>query len=238
MSLEISDLNVSIGPITILRDINLTIPTGQMAGLIGHNGAGKTTLIRAVMGLLPAESGTIRFKNQELTRLSSHRRAKLQISYMPEDRRLIPELTVTENMLMPAWANKIGDGKKRLEWVYSLMPEIADFGERKALQLSGGQQKLVALGRALIPGRELILLDEPFEGVAPVLAQRLSAVIADLRGEGLTVLIAESDDSHSASLVDQTWRIERGTVSFGRQGHDEATNQQQHPALKATRSQP
>ncbi|WP_104203399.1 ABC transporter ATP-binding protein [Billgrantia saliphila] len=230
MSLEITDLNVSIGPISILRDINLTIPTGQMAGLIGHNGAGKTTLIRAVMGLLPATSGSIRFKGEELTQLAPYRRAKLQVSYMPEDRRLIPELTVTENMLMPAWANRIGDGKERLEWVYSLIPEIADFGERKALQLSGGQQKLVALGRALIPGRELILLDEPFEGVAPVLAQRLSAVIADLRGEGLTVLIAESDDSHSANLVDKTWRIERGTVSFGRKENATSNSQQQHTA--------
>ena len=136
---------------------------------------------------------------------------------MPEDRRLIPELTVTENILMPAWANKIKDGEERLKWIYSLMPEIADFGERKALQLSGGQQKLVALGRALIPGRELILLDEPFEGVAPVLAKRLSSVISDLRGEGLTVLIAESDDIHSADLVDTTWRIERGSVSVGRE---------------------
>ena len=223
MSLEISNLDVSIEGIKILRDINLTIPTGKMAGLIGHNGAGKTTLIRAVMGLLPPDKGSITFKGEDITRLPSHRRANMRISYMPEDRRLIPELTVTENMLMPAWANKIRDGEERLKWVYSLMPEIADFGERKALQLSGGQQKLVALGRALIPGREMILLDEPFEGVAPVLAKRLSAVIADLRGEGLTVLIAESDDSHSADLVDATWRIERGAVSQGRRDTSESS---------------
>ncbi|SET71515.1 ATP-binding cassette domain-containing protein [Marinobacter segnicrescens] len=223
MSLEISNLDVSIEGIKILRDINLTIPTGKMAGLIGHNGAGKTTLIRAIMGLLPPDKGSITFKGEDITRLPSHRRANMRISYMPEDRRLIPELTVTENMLMPAWANKIRDGEERLKWVYSLMPEIADFGERKALQLSGGQQKLVALGRALIPGREMILLDEPFEGVAPVLAKRLSAVIADLRGEGLTVLIAESDDSHSADLVDATWRIERGAVSQGRRDTSESS---------------
>lgn len=220
MSLDISDLDVSIEGIGILKGINLLIPTGKMAGLIGHNGAGKTTLIRAIMGLLPVSKGTISFKGEDITRQPSHRRANLRISYMPEDRRLIPELSVTENMLMPAWANKIRDGEERLKWVYSLMPEIADFGERKALQLSGGQQKLVALGRALIPGRELILLDEPFEGVAPVLAKRLSSVIADLRGEGLTVLIAESDDTHSADLVDATWRIERGAVSQSRKGDE------------------
>lgn len=222
MSLDITDLNVSIESIGILRNVNLTIPTGKMAGLIGHNGAGKTTLIRAIMGLLPADKGSITFKGEELTRKPAHQRARMRISYMPEDRRLIPALTVTENMLMPAWANNIRDGEQRLKWVYSLMPEIADFGERKALQLSGGQQKLVALGRALIPGRELILLDEPFEGVAPVLARRLSEVIADLRQEGLTVLIAESDDSHSADLVDGTWRIERGAVSQGRRDASES----------------
>ena len=217
MSLNITHLDVLIEKIGILRDINLTIPGGEMANLIGHNGAGKTTLIKAIMGLLPSAAGKIEFKGENLTRPASHSRARMGISYMPEDRRLIPELTVSENMLMPAWANKIKDGEDRLKWVYSLMPEIADFGERKALQLSGGQQKLVALGRALIPGRELILLDEPFEGVAPVLAMRLTSVIADLRGEGLTVLIAESDDTHSADLVDATWRIERGSVSAGRE---------------------
>lgn len=223
MSLEITDLDVSIESIGILRNVNLTIPTGKMAGLIGHNGAGKTTLIKAIMGLLPPGKGSIVFKGQDLTRKPAHHRAKMQISYMPEDRRLIPALTVNENMLMPAWANNIKDGEQRLKWVYSLMPEIADFGERKALQLSGGQQKLVALGRALIPGREMILLDEPFEGVAPVLARRLSEVIADLRAEGLTVLIAESDDTHSADLVDGTWRIERGAVSQGRRDKSESS---------------
>ncbi len=224
MSLNISNLDVSVEGIGILRGVDLEIPTGQMAGLIGHNGAGKTTLIRAIMGLLPSARGSITFKGQDISRLPAHRRGGMSISYMPEDRRLIPDLTVTENLLMPAWANKIKDGEQRLKWVYSLMPEIADFGERKALQLSGGQQKLVALGRALIPGRELILLDEPFEGVAPVLAKRLSAVIADLRGEGLTVLIAESDDTHSADLVDATWRIERGSVSAGRENKSESVN--------------
>lgn len=213
MSLEIHNLDVAIDSIGILRQVNLTLPDKSMAGLIGHNGAGKTTLIRAIMGLLKPTAGSIRLHGEELTTLDAHRRAALKVSYMPEDRRLIPDLTVTENILMPAWANRLKDANQRLKWIYSLMPEIADFGGRKALQLSGGQQKLVALGRALMPGRTLILLDEPFEGVAPVLARRLSEVIADLRSEGLMVLIAESDDTHSADLLDQTWRIERGTVS-------------------------
>lgn len=175
---------------------------------------GKTTLIRSIMGLLPTE-GDIDFDGTRISAQDGHRRAALGISYLPEDRRLIPALTVEENIMMPAWANGLSDAAKRLEWIYSLMPEIAQYRDRRALQLSGGQQKLVALGRALMPGRRLLLLDEPFEGVAPVLSRRLTEVIAELRGEGLCVLLSESDDTHSADLVDQVYRIERGAVAAG-----------------------
>lgn len=212
MTLEIKNLNVSIGNIPILRDVSLSVPSGQMFGLIGHNGAGKTTLMRAIMGLLDVDGGALSFEGKDLRKMADHARAKNGISYMPEDRRLIPSLTVEENILMPAWTNGIGDAKERLEWVYDLLPEIAQFRQRRALQLSGGQQKLVSLGRALMPGRKLLLLDEPFEGVAPVLSRRLSEVIANLGSSGLCVLISESDDSHSSDLVTGSYRIERGTV--------------------------
>ncbi|WP_336233186.1 ATP-binding cassette domain-containing protein [Thalassospira sp. CH_XMU1458] len=213
MTLQISNLDVSIGNIPILRDVSLSVPSGKMFGLIGHNGAGKTTLMRAIMGLLDADQGTISFDGQDLRKMADFARAKAGISYMPEDRRLIPSLTVEENILLPAWTNGIADAAERLKWVYDLLPEIAQFRDRRALQLSGGQQKLVSLGRALMPGRNLLLLDEPFEGVAPVLSRRLSEVISDLGSSGLCVLISESDDSHSADLVAGSYRIERGTVS-------------------------
>ncbi|NIZ01756.1 ABC transporter ATP-binding protein [Thalassospira lucentensis] len=212
MTLEIKNLNVSIGNIPILRDVSLSVPSGQMFGLIGHNGAGKTTLMRTIMGLLDIDDGDLAFDGNDLRKMADHARAKNGISYMPEDRRLIPSLTVEENILMPAWTNGITDAKERLEWVYDLLPEIAQFRQRRALQLSGGQQKLVSLGRALMPGRKLLLLDEPFEGVAPVLSRRLSEVIANLGSSGLCVLISESDDSHSSDLVTGSYRIERGTV--------------------------
>ncbi|WP_019646992.1 ABC transporter ATP-binding protein [Novispirillum itersonii] len=213
--LEISGLSVSIGHIPILRDVTLTVGAGQMVGLIGHNGAGKTTLIRSIMGLLSPTAGRMTFDGADLLSQQPYRRAPAGVSYMPEDRRLIPALTVEENILMPFWANKIPDAAQRLEWVYSLLPEIAQYRGRRALQLSGGQQKLVALARALMPGRRLLLLDEPFEGVAPVLSRRLTEVIAGLRKEGLCVLISESDDTHSADLVDAVYRIERGSVRPG-----------------------
>lgn len=213
--LSIQNLNVSIDHIPILRDVCLDIPQGCMAGLIGRNGAGKTTLMRAIMGLMPIEAKAIEIRGENLAAVAPHGRAPRGISYLPEDRRLIPSLTVEENILLPVWANGIVDAAKRLDWIYGLMPEVQAFRGRRALQLSGGQQKLVALARALMPGHTLLLLDEPFEGVAPVLSRRLTEVIATLRNEGMSIILSESDDTHSADLVDRVFRIERGVVSAG-----------------------
>jgi len=129
---------------------------------------------------------------------------------MPEDRQLVPELTVEENILLPAWVSRTGVGRRRLDLVLELMPELAPMRERKALLLSGGQQKLVALGRALVAGTRLLLLDEPFEGVAPALSERLSEVIARLKGTDLAVVVAQSDLNHAQALFDREYVIERG----------------------------
>jgi branched-chain amino acid transport system ATP-binding protein len=181
-------------------------------GLIGRNGAGKTTLMRTVMGFLPVEKGKIRFLDQSLTRLAAHLRAHQGIGYMPEDRKLVPTLTVEENILLSFWATKNDKLPERLPWVYDLIPEVTEFSSRKAMDLSGGQQKLVALARALFCGTKLLLLDEPFEGVAPALAQRLAEVIANLKEQGQSVLLSESDHVHSAELLDRLYVIERGFV--------------------------
>ncbi len=215
MTLSITGLDVSIQTIPILRGVDFQVPEGAMVGLIGRNGAGKTTLMRSIMGLIAPDAGSIAIDGQDMTRAPGHRRAAMGVSYLPEDRRLVPELLVEENILMPAWANNIKDAAGRLEWIYGLMPEVREFRNRRALQLSGGQQKLVALARALMPGRKLLLLDEPFEGVAPVLSRRLTEVIGSLRSQGLSVVLSESDDTHSADLVDRVYRIERGVVTAG-----------------------
>ncbi len=214
-ALSIRGLNVDIGRTPILNNVDLTVPAGHMVGLIGRNGAGKTTLMRAIMRLLTAKSGEMTADGTDLIRVAPHDLARRGISYLPEDRRLIPALTVEENILLPAWANAIPGAPKRLEWIYGLMPEVEEFRNRRALQLSGGQQKLVALARALMPGNKLLLLDEPFEGVAPVLSRRLVEVIAGLRKEGLSVVLSESDAKHSADLVDLVFNIERGVVTQG-----------------------
>ncbi len=211
--LTIDSLDVSIKSVRILRGVTLRLAPGQLAGLIGRNGAGKTTLMRAVIGALPAAAGAIAFDGRSLAGVVSHQRARRGIGYMPEDRRIIPQLTVEENVLLPAWASGTPGTAERLARIYQLIPEVAALKDRKGLQLSGGQQKLAALARALMCGTKLLLLDEPFEGVAPVLAQRLAEVVGQLRSEGVSVLLSESDLSHSRKLLDVVFSIDRGQVS-------------------------
>ena len=210
--LALKSIDVKIQSVPILRGVDLDIAEGEIVGLLGRNGAGKTTTMRTIMGLIRPVAGTVEIGGADVTALDAHRRPALGLGYMPEDRRLVPDLTVEENMLLPAWVNDAIDQQAGLEFVYDLMPELADMRDRKALLLSGGQQKLVALGRALLAGTRLLLLDEPFEGVAPALAQRLSDVIATLKGEKLSALIAQSELTHAVSVLDREVVIERGEI--------------------------
>jgi branched-chain amino acid transport system ATP-binding protein len=193
-----------------MRGFSMKIARGAMVSLVGRNGAGKTTLMRSIMGHLKPARGAIRFEGADLAALPRHGRAALGIGYMPEDRCLVPQLTVEENILLPLWVADHLDRKARLELVYDVIGELAEFRHRKALLLSGGQQKLVALGRALAIGTKCLLLDEPFEGIAPALSERLSEVLASLRGKDLTLLMSQSDMNHSRALIDVEFTIERG----------------------------
>jgi branched-chain amino acid transport system ATP-binding protein len=208
--LEVEALHVNIQNVEALRGLSLVVPNGAMVGLVGRNGAGKTTLMRSVMGHLRVRSGRIVFDGEDITGLPAHRRAALGMGYMPEDRGLVPELTVEENILLPVWVNRALRAAQRLELVYGVLPELKEMRERRALLLSGGQQKLAALGRALAVGTRLLLLDEPFEGVAPVLSKRLAEVIAGLKGSAVSVLLAQSDLNHARRLVDHEVVVERG----------------------------
>jgi len=208
--LAVRSLHVAIDSVVALRGLSLEVPSGRMVGLVGRNGAGKTTLMRSLMGHLAPSSGSVELDGRELLALPAHARAGLGIGYMPEDRGLVPELTVEENILVPLWVNRALVEADRLALVYRVLPELVEMRTRRAVLLSGGQQKLVALARALAAGTRLLLLDEPFEGVAPALSKRLAEVIASLKGSEVSVLLAQSDLNHARRLVDTEYVIERG----------------------------
>ncbi|MBJ57617.1 MAG: ABC transporter ATP-binding protein [Rickettsiales bacterium] len=209
--LEIKNLHVDIQNINILSDLNLKVK--KFSSIIGRNGAGKTTLMRSIIGVLKIRKGSIIFEDKNLTNTNSHLMSKLGIGYMPEDRRLVPELNVRENILTPVWLlkNKTSE-KQELDRVLEFIPEIKNFLDRSSFQLSGGQQKLVSLARAMIVGKKLLLLDEPFEGVAPALADRLVELIKSLSKLNLIALITESDETYSKKINSEIIRIERGKI--------------------------
>ena len=211
--LEVNGVSVKIGAILALKNFTLNIKKGEMIALIGRNGAGKTTLLRAIMGILQIKSGELIFEENDLIKLPSQKRAYLSIGYMPEDRKLIPSMSAEENILTPVWATNILDWKNRLEWIYKIIPEALELKDRPSTSLSGGQQKLIALSRALMVGSKLLLLDEPSEGIAPALAKRIIDILNDLKKEGVTTLIAESNAGHYEGMLDKFFVIERGEIN-------------------------
>lgn len=210
-TLQLEDFSVKIGRLPIVKNAALKVETGVVCGLVGANGAGKTTLMRGLMGALEV-SGAARFGDVDLVRIPAHRRVFMGIGYMPGDRQLIPELTVAENISLPSWSTGRKNIDERLGQIYGLIPELGVAATRRCPSLSGGQQKLVALGRAMMAGDQLLLLDEPFEGLAPVLVHRLSEILLKLKETGLSILISDSYETHLDGLVDITYHIERGVV--------------------------
>lgn len=209
--LRVEGLQVTIRGFIILRNVTLEVPAGGMVGLVGRNGAGKTTTLKSISGILSAVGGRIVFDGTDLGSVPGHRRARLGIGYMPEDRRLIPTLTAEDNVLLPAWASGLPDGEQRLDYIYGLMPDVKVLAGRRASQLSGGQQKMVALARAVMSGSKLLLLDEPFEGLSPAMGERLAGTIMALQREGVSVLMAESDRKRVA-FAQTLYTIERGEI--------------------------
>lgn len=209
--LRVDGVKVTIKGFIILRGINLEVPSSGLVGLVGRNGAGKTTTLKSIMGIMPVSSGRIQLDDDDLMRVPGHLRARMGIGYMPEERRLIGTLTVQDNILMPAWASGLQDENDRFDYICHLMPDIRTWSDRKATQLSGGQQKYVALARSLMNGSKLLLLDEPFEGLSPGLGDKLSETIQDISKEGLSILIAESNDKR-LHFIEKIYTIERGEI--------------------------
>jgi len=211
--LDIIDLEVYVGAIRILRKINLYVKKGEIVGLLGRNGAGKTTTIKAIIGLRKVIKGKIIFDGKDITNLSPEKRIILGIGYQPEDIKIFPDLTVKENLDVPMIIRNIKDRDHEYERIFKILPEIKDLLHRKGSQLSGGQRKMIALGRALAYNPKLLLLDEPFEGLAPVVVSRLFKAFYDIKQEGISILYAESN-IRTMSIADRIYVIERGEIIF------------------------
>lgn len=215
--LRLEGVTVAIAGTPVLRGVALAVPPGGRVALIGRNGAGKTTTFRAIMGLLPLGAGRIWLDGRDAAGVAAHERARFGIGYAPEERRLFGSFTVEENIRLPAEVLRLppAETRRRLDAIHTLLPELAELGGRRAAGLSGGQGKMVALGRALMVGTRAVLLDEPFQGLAPALAQRYAQALRRLRDTlpDVAILISESNPELLRPLVDQTYVIERGEVS-------------------------
>jgi branched-chain amino acid transport system ATP-binding protein len=209
--LRLEQVRVAIQGADVLRGVSLSVARGGLVALVGRNGAGKTTTLRSVMGLVPLAEGRISADGKDLAPVPAFQRAQLGIGYMPEDRRLIGQLTVADNLLLPVWAGGRALVLQRLEQIHRMMPELRALAERRAAQLSGGQQKMVALARALMSAVKLLLLDEPFEGLSPGLGEKLAATICEVQRSGVSVLLAESDIKR-VGFVEHIYTIERGKI--------------------------
>ena len=215
--LDMENVSVSIAGAPVLRGVTLHVPAGGRVALIGRNGAGKTTSLRSFMGLLPLSGGSIRIAGEDAARLPAHHRARLGIGYAPEERRLFGTFSVRENMLLPAEVLGLSAAeiRRRRDLVFGLLPELVERAPRRAGGLSGGQGKMVALGRALMVGTRAVMLDEPFQGLAPALALRYAEALKRLRDAlpDLAILIAESNPELLRTLVEATFVIERGEIA-------------------------
>lgn len=213
--LSFENVNVAIADAPVLRNVSFSLQRGVSAALIGRNGAGKTTTVRTIMGFTNA-IGTVRLDGKDLGPVPPHHRPTLGLGYAPEDRRLFSAFTVEENILLPGRVAKLDpeETRRRLERAYAVLPELKELANRPAGSLSGGQGKMVALGRALMLGTRLLILDEPFQGLAPVLAQRYAEALRRLRSQDqdITLLITESNPKLLESFADVTLTIERGEV--------------------------
>ncbi len=217
--LSIDGLSVDLAGTQVLRGVSATLQPASTVAVVGRNGAGKTTLLRAIMGLVPARAGRVRLDDDELLGMPGHARAALGIGYAPEDRIIFPTLTVAENLRLPCEVQRLAAAEisRRLEAMLVVVPQLQDLLARPGAGLSGGQGKMVALGRALMVGSKLVLLDEPFQGLAPKLAQDYAEALGRLRQvrPELCVIVTESNASLLAGIPDQTLTLERGALQAG-----------------------
>jgi branched-chain amino acid transport system ATP-binding protein len=227
--LEVDAINTFRGPAHILHDVSLNVAENEVVSLVGRNGAGRTTIIESITGLLPTRSGKIVFRGQDISRLPPHRRARRGIGYAPENSGIFPELTVAENLMISRWLSdktRRGTGADDSEArALSVFPEVGKFLNRPGLNLSGGQKKMVSIARAMALAPSLMILDEAFEGLAPVVVKRFRDAVMMIKGFGISLLLAESNLTSAAAIADRIYVIDRGEVIFQGSPSDALANE-------------
>ena len=218
--LAVDRLEADRGRVQVLRGVSLGVGGGESVALVGRNGAGKTTTIETIMGLLPARAGAVSFKGNDISRLPAYRRALLGIGYAPEDAGIFPDLSVAENFHICEWLARPKGGSEGRgrgdveERIFGVFPEVKDFMDRRGLHLSGGQKKMVAVARAMALSPSILLLDEPFEGLAPVVVTRFIDAVKKIKAMGISLLIAESNLATAVRIADRLYAIDRGEIIF------------------------
>jgi len=218
--LEIEAIDTWRGQAQILRRVSLKVGSKESVVLVGRNGAGKTTTIDSIIGLLPVRSGKVAFQGKEVSRLQPHLRARMGIGYAPEDAGLFTDLTVSENFQVCRWMAEASDRKDQVseaeteQRIFSVFPEMKKFTGRRALFLSGGEKKMVAIARAMALSPSVLLLDEPFEGLAPVVVTRFIEAVKKIKEMGISILIAESNLANATRVADRLYAIDRGEIIY------------------------
>jgi len=211
--LSLSAVSAGYGSFRALFDVSLEVAAGEAVGVIGPNGAGKTTLMRVISGLIPISAGALAFEGRSLAGLPAHRIVERGIAHVPENRRLFPRLTVEDNLRIGAFiAQARRHYSDRLAWVYDLFPRLRERHGQLAGTLSGGEQQMVAIGRALMSRPKILLMDEPSAGLAPLVVQQVFDLVHRIRAEGFTVLIVEQNVAQVLDVVDRAYLLEVGTI--------------------------
>jgi branched-chain amino acid transport system ATP-binding protein len=207
--LEVRGLNAWYGESHILHGMDFDVADGEVVTLLGRNGAGKTTTLKSIMGMVGRRQGSIKFKNAELVNLTSNRIARLGIAFCPEERGIFASLDVQENLLLPP---QVAPGGLSVEQIFTLFPNLRERLHSQGTKLSGGEQQMLAIGRILRTGARLLLLDEPTEGLAPVIVQQIGKIIAQLKQQGFTILLVEQNFRFAQKVADRHYIVEHGRV--------------------------
>ena len=224
--LEVNNLEVYYGVICALKGISFEVNQGEIVTLIGANGAGKTTTMQSVVGLIPSRAGTVKFEGKDITKTPCHQIVRLGMTQVPEGRRIFQELTVYENLLMGAYSIKDQSGfKKDLEAIYTCFPRLAERSNQIAGTLSGGEQQMLAMGRAIMSHPKLLMLDEPSMGLSPLLVDQVFEIIKDINRDGTTILLVEQNAGKSLAISDRAYVLENGKIVLSGTGEELAASE-------------